>query len=370
MKRGVVALILVVALSMTLFAGFAAAGEEGQSYKIGVVLSEGTSKYIYDNVNNVIESMGGTAQWEDFDFTPESMISGTEKLITAGCDGIMVIPPSDAALPKVAQMCDEAGVPWGIFLRSINDEGIRNMVLDSETYVGNTYEDEVEAGYKNGQMAGESGAKKVAIISTAKGDTTGDNREIGFKQACDEYGIEIVAEARALSQTDEVTKAVESFVASYPDLDAVCVVASQISALEAACQGIRETGSIGKVLLFYGDFTTGMTEALEEGIVLGFNGGHISYDPTICAGIVYNAVQGTPISEEKMSIKISTMSAMTVEDAQDYYKYVQGDMPLFFPDEVDSLLNKAANPAITVEDYIALGENYGIDDLRARHGDR
>ena len=340
--------------------------------KLGILLSvsgSGATKYANININQVIEDMGGTTQWEDFDFTPEGLISGAEKLITAGCDGIIVVPSGDSALPKVTQMCEEAGVYWGIFLRSINDEEIRKMVTESEYYVGNTYEDEIMHGYEFGKRVGESGAKKVAIISTAKGDTTGDNREIGFNKACDEYGIEIVAEARAIAQADEATKAVESFIASYPDLDAVCVVASQVPTLEAACQGIRDTDSIGKIMLHYGDFATGMPEAIEEGIASSFAGGHIPYDATVCAAMVYNVLQGTPVSDDKMSIRIAEMPVSTTEDAEAYYKYVEGDIPLFKAEEVDTMLNKAKNPDLTEEDFIALGENFGMEDLVKRHGE-
>lgn len=366
----------MMCLFAVLFAGCAKTKEpEGgaplEGKKLGILLTisgSGATTYSKINIDQVIADMGGSTQWEDFDFTPEGLITGTEKLITAGCDGIIVVPSGDSALPKVMQMCEEAGVYWGIFLRSINDEEIRNMVLSSEYYVGNTYEDEVVHGYNLGKSVGESGAKQVAILSTAKGDTTGDNREKGFRQACDEYGIEIVAEARAIAQADECTKAVESFIASYPELDAVCVVAAQIPYLAPAAQAIRDTNNVGKIMLHYGDFATGMADFMEEGIATSFLGGHIPYDATVCAAMVYNAAQGTPLSDEKISVRVEEMKANTAEDSEVYFTYVEGDIPLFLPEEVDTMLNKATNPDITGDDFVELGLKFGVEDLVNRHG--
>lgn len=76
------------------------------------------------------------------DFTPDGTITFVESQIAAGADGLFLCPPAESVLPTITQLCDEAGVYWGITLRTIEDEEIRKMVEGSEYYVGNCYENE------------------------------------------------------------------------------------------------------------------------------------------------------------------------------------------------------------------------------------
>lgn len=353
----------------------AVATPSGESFTIGCVMvspDSTTTISLIDNVNNVIENMGGKVQWEDnWDYSPDGLITSVEKLITAGADGIMLFPPSDSVLPKIMQMCEDAGVYWAIFFRSINDEEVRNMVLNSKYYVGNIYEDEETAGYNMGVKLGEHGAKKVAIISTTKGDTTGDTREIGFSKACEEYGIEVVAEARALLQASDVTKAVESFIASYPDLDGIAILATLGTTIPPAAQAIKDADKVGQIVITCNDFTDNdaMLAALNDGILLSIAGGHLPYDPPLAAAMLYNTVQGTPLSESKMSIQVSFLYADSAGVIEDYLKYVEGDTMLYTPEEVSSMLNKATNANLTEADLQKIAADYTMDSIKARRGD-
>jgi len=259
-------------------------------------------------------------------------------------------------------MCEEAGVYWGITLRSISDPEIKKMVEASPYYVGNCYEDEENAGYSCGKWMGEAGYQKIAIISQAKGDTTCDTRELGLARACEEFGIEIVGESRGHAQATDTTAAVESFLAANPDLDAVFFVGSACTgAHEAAIKAIQEAGREDDVKVVTIDFPDQMTEDFETG-VLAYSYGIscLTLDPYICLIEVVNAIQGTPIGEDGIptSNTIGMFGFDNLEAAAEYQKATGNADYKFFNEETLRKLFKWENPDLNQETLQEILDNY------------
>ena len=61
----------------------------------------------------------------EFGSSNEASVYYVEYAINEGVDGILLSPSSDQILPTVCRLCQDAGVYWGIYFRSIEDEEIR-----------------------------------------------------------------------------------------------------------------------------------------------------------------------------------------------------------------------------------------------------
>lgn len=343
-----------------------------KEFVMGAAFDPGTSSMgmaMKNNFETVVGACGGKVIYQTNDFSPDGCISAVEKLITAGADGLFLVPPADSVLPKIMQMCEEAEVYWGISFRVINDEAIRKMVESSKYYVGNCHEDEEAAGYNVGKILGESGHKKIAIISTAKGDTTGDLREAGLARACTEFGMEIVAEARGITQASDITKSVESFMASYGDLDCVIQLATTATgAFAAMTKSIEDAGKADKIKVACIDFGEGLSEGLNSGICVAACGGHLVVDPTLTVAMVTNSILGTPLNPDgKISASVSFMYLQNGTDSDNYFKLVEGTTPIYSAEEVKTKLIKYFNPEVTADSFIQIASQYSIADVVARH---
>ena len=58
----------------------------------------------------------------EFGSSNEASVYYVEYAINEGVDGILLSPSSDQILPTVCRLCQDAGVYWGIYFRSIEDE--------------------------------------------------------------------------------------------------------------------------------------------------------------------------------------------------------------------------------------------------------
>lgn len=290
--------------------------------------------------------------FEDADYSPEAQIAFFENQIAAGADGIFFWPPSDSIIPTVAKLCDDAGVYWGISYRTIQDPEVAEYVAKSPYYVGKTYEDEEQTGYQIGKECADRGMKKLAIITSPRGDATGDLREKGLRKACDEFGMEIVAESRECNQPSDLTSATESFLSSYKDLDCVVEVISVVSdALSPIAKAITDAGKQETVKIAAVDFWDGMTDLFDSGILISCVGHpHIGYDPYITNIKLVNALNGTPIADEPFDITVNMFPINDVETSREYEaKYNKGDALYYSADFIKENFNKANNSDLTPE---------------------
>lgn len=294
------------------------------------------------NLNNKLGPVANVKTvYQQSTFDADGTLTFVESEIAAGVDGLMLCPPSDSVLPTICSLCEEAQVYWAISMRSINDEEIKAMCEASPYYVGNCFEDEENTGYLVGKYLGESGAKKIAIITTTKGDTTGDAREAGLARACEEFDIEIVGEARGLAQASDVTNAVESFLSANADLDAVFCVGTTVTGVqEITVKAVQDSGREGVEVVCI-DHPDGITALFETGI-LTYSVGTPSFalDMYVCGIKLVNAIQGTPISgslDGKSTNSVDMAEIRTVEEAKAYEEAGSNPEYVFF--EEDELQN-------------------------------
>jgi ABC-type sugar transport system substrate-binding protein len=288
----------------------------------------------------------------DDSFDSDSLISFVETSIAAGYQGICICPSSDMVLLTVMELCEEAGVYWSINTRCIIDENVRTQVEASKCYVGNCYEDEYETSYEIMKRAAEMGYVKYAFISTAKGNTTCDTREEAMYQAAEDFGLEIVAEARDFTQPTEIYTACESFLAAYDDLDCIYIVGTYAEgAPAAAVKAIQDAGR-DDVKLIAIDFSDEIVECFESG-VLTINAGLLAmhYDPFISCVKVINSMLDTPISDKCFGTSMKMTYITNVEEAKAWAKFFTDETNVYMSDDEFKKLLKAYNKDLNADSF-------------------
>lgn len=316
------------------------------------------------SMNRLTELANGTVLYNATTGTPDDQITYVEQQIAAGADGLLICPSTDSILPTVTQLCEEAGVYWGIYCRTILDDEIREMVFASEYYVGNCYENEEDAGYSVMKDLNDLGYEKVAIISMPVGNTTTDRREQGIQQACDEFGMSIVGEARSLAHAADAASATESFLSANPDLDCVFVVGSTVAGIqEAISKAITDAGRSDSVKIATMDWPQNIEALFEEGsLVVACNPNGVVgpfFDAYMVMVKVLNAVQGYPIEGGEPFSNVITYYITNLEQAQKLNSVVMKEDFIYFDDEfVTANLFKWNNPGLTQQTFQDIIDSY------------
>lgn len=328
----------------------------GESFKIAVGLSDsGATMFslMSNNVKKMVGEMGGTVVFQGgVGASADATIQFVEDQIAAGANGIILSPPSDSVLTTVTTMCEEAGVYWGIAFRTIKDEEIKSLVESSEYYIGHCFEDEEKTGYQVMSNLHNKGISKVAIISMAKGNNTTDLREQGAQRACEEFGMEIVAEARDLTQASDATNAAESFLSAYSDLDAIFVVGATGAGIhEAVAKAIEDAGKVDSVKLATIDFPDAMAELFKKDILATSSGAPSwGYDPYMITTALANTCKGNRISDTPLELEIPMYDIDDAETAAKWLeKYGNADTLYYEESVIKDTLDKSVNSGLNEE---------------------
>ena len=299
--------------------------------------------------------------------SPESQITATENLIAAGCNAIAICNYSDDILPKITSLCEENEVYFTLIWRSISDPEVKEIVEASPYYLGNTCESEEETGYMMGESFHNMGCENIAVITMEKGDATADARDAGFDRACDEFGMNRISEVRNNTLTaEETTKAVENFLASFPELDGIFVTGGSNTILEGVIQALALHNKTGEVKVACIDFISDLDKYIEEGAIDAISGGHF-VDPLFSYMLMVNKLTGTPLSDNCEQIDLNFINLQSPEDARNYYKYCEGDSYPYNEEEIRSMV-KYFNPDMTIDKLKEIAAAYSIDDVVSRHG--
>ena len=300
--------------------------------------------------------------------SPESQITATENLIAAGCNAIAICNYSDDILPKITSLCEENEVYFTLIWRSISDPEVKEIVEASPYYLGNTCESEEETGYMMGESFHNMGCENIAVITMEKGDATADARDAGFDRACEEFGMNRISEVRNNTLTaEETTKAVENFLASFPELDGIFVTGGSNTILEGVIQALALHNKTGEVKVACIDFISDLDKYIEEGAIDAISGGHF-VDPLFSYMLMVNKLTGTPLSDNCEQIDLNFINLQSPEDARNYYKYCEGDSYPYNEEEIRSMV-KYFNPDMTIDKLKEIAAAYSIDDVVSRHGE-
>lgn len=278
----------------------------------------------------------------------EQSIYNIEYFLSLDVDGILFAPTTDRILPTICRMCEEAGVYWGIYLRSITDKSIEEFCQSSPYYIGNTYENEKEGAYQLAKSVLEKGYRKFAVLSESKWDNTCRLREEGFQEALMEYpDAQILTEARNMHTGSDIEQNLKSIMQAYPDLDCFFLAGTKtIGGTEQVLTAIQAMRSTNRISLIAIDFSDKIVEDFQSGILKSAYGVlHFTVDPYYLAIEMINVLKGFPLEEYSTSCCIPGVLITSEKQARELSSVLNNRSLLFFPDDyVQNSLFKWNNP--------------------------
>ena len=168
------------------------------SFKIGTLdtgSADATTAPLLNQLKLTVEALGcELVTATSTGMSAEETLVALQNLIAAGCDAILV-PAAMISPAKVAEICDPEGVYWGTYFYKF-EEGTEDYeaAMNSEYFVGTTYEDDVDSAYWATSVLGKLGCKNLCMIGLPTGGTTANMRDEGIAKACEEYGMTVLAE--------------------------------------------------------------------------------------------------------------------------------------------------------------------------------
>ena len=317
------------------------------------------------NVQYVCESLGGTAEFVVInELSTEAIIDCVEQLIQLDVDAIVICPFTEAPMAKIARLCDEAGVYFMWRHRQIFDEEISQLCFSSEYFLGWAVEDDYDAAYRVVKYMAEEGITEIAMITEDLSDTVAAERESGALAAAEEYGVNIVGAVRGLTQATQVTEAVGSFIASYPELQLVFCTGATTSGLVDGILSAFEQAGRDDIKIGSLDFLDGSEQATKDGIIIVQAGGQHVPNAVYCTVVAINAlVNGERLGGEPIKLSIALSIANDYSDLENYNDYAIGNLPLYTADELKELFLTD----LTVEKMMEYAAGFDITNIAELH---
>ncbi len=367
--KKVLSIVVTLAFVIVLFGAqmlFAEKAEE-KPYLFGVSIwadSGPLSKKVISNLRYTADVLGAEVEIAVDGFKPDDQVSNIENFIARGCDAVMICNCTDAVVPKIVKLADEAEVPLALYFRMIDDPEIRSYAESSPYFIGNVHEDEIAVGYNLGKALADKGCRNAVIINYNKGDTTAGNRYIGYKKAFEETGVNLLGEQWDILDAEPAANAAESFIAAFPELDAIAVGGGGGGPLAGTIRAVKNHNKIGQISITASDFGPDIEESLRNQEVAAMSGGHWT-DPFFTFILLYNYVDGHPLSDTTETITMQPIYLTSVEEAKDYTKWCM-DEPPYNENEIKNMTVRY-NKSFTLSDLREIADAYSLEDVMERH---
>ncbi|MBS5388770.1 MAG: substrate-binding domain-containing protein [Clostridiales bacterium] len=338
--------------------------DNGGDKTIGVVFyskTDSLGSVVYALVNEAAKTWGVNVRWEIGGLDNDTQLNSVQNLISAGVDGIVIIPLADTVTQKTAEMCEDAEVYFSLCCRDIIDEDIRKQVTANPYFAGMCYEADYDAAKEMVKIASEQGCKKASVGYNSPTVPFEKQVTAGFNDGMEEYGVDKVAEYTISDQGDaNVTISnLENFLDAYPDMDLVLAGAGSQGIAEASVQLLANTG----VKLATRDFFTGMEEAFENETLAVAIGG-MAPDALYSLALCYNAVAGTPLSDSYVEVQQKYIFLTSAEECKVYEEYFGSDLShvgdVYTEEYLNSLL-QSNNPELNAETLQSMMDEYSME---------
>jgi hypothetical protein len=308
-----------------------------------------------------VDAAGGEFVMDGSAISAETTIAAAENLIQSGCNIISFCTyAGEATVAQISKLADENGVYWTMWDTTIADPDIQALIAADPYYVGNTNEDQYQAGYDMMKYMIEQGAKKFIVFKYGVNIQTCDDRVKGAEAAAKEGGAEILYTVVA---PDDYKKAMQDALTAYPDADAV-LLAGTGSNSPSIAQAFKDAGK-EKFYIGAFDYFDQMGDMLKDGTLTIIDGGHM-VTGTFSALMGINAYFGTPLSNDKISVTIPYLTLKSYDDYQAYKQYAS-EGAAYTSAEMQQFLT-VYNPSLTLDSFKEGVSKWSIADIEARKG--
>lgn len=191
-------------------------------------------------------------------------ISNVQFIIAQGADAIVIAPADSKALVQVCKQAQDAGIT----VVNIDNKFDESVLEDQNVKIPFVGPDN----RKGARLAGACLAKKlkpgdkVAIIEGAPNAYNGIQRKLGFEDAMNLAGMNIISSQTGYWETDKAQPIASALVNEHPDLKAI-LCANDSMAL-GAMSAVREAGKQDSVYVIGFDNIAAVRQLLTEGKIL------------------------------------------------------------------------------------------------------
>ena len=336
--------------------------------KIGVIFygkDDALGQAVYATLNYAAEALDIEILWKVGDVDPTAQITSAENLVAAGCDGILCIPNADVVVQKVAKLCKENGVYFGICFRTIEDASIKADVEENEYFVGGCYEDELAAAEKMVQLMVDDGRKNFGVGYMYPSNALA-RRNLGFDQGIESTGSKMLAEytMKETENLDETKATIQNYINSFPEMDGIIWCSGAQGRGEVITNTLRASAPDGKISLATFDVFDGMKDAFADGTLSVAVGG-MSPDALMSFMMVYNAMIGMPLSDTVNYLPQNYIFITNEEECEGYEKYIDNPDYMIYKTEDIQAMSRAYNPDFDLEALKQIMSDYTMENVLA-----
>jgi len=187
-----------------------------------------------------------------------------DEMVAAGVDAIVIAPADSKALVPALRRAKKAGV----VVVNIDNRLDADVLKQDNVAIPFVGPDNKAGAKKIGDfLAGKlSKGDKVAVLEGKTTAFNGVQRRLGFEDAMNEAGIEIVTSQSADWETSKANTIAASMLSEHPEIKAI--LAANDSMALGAVAAVKSTGKTGQVTIVGFDNIKAVQEMIREGKVL------------------------------------------------------------------------------------------------------
>lgn len=290
----------------------------------------------------------------------EGILATVEGALQGGVDGIIAV----ACSPAIIDACKRYGnIPFvTIQIEPISDDQAREVAA-YDNYLGAVSENDYQTAYNAMQALYNAGARNFGVAGVTKGFSRSHDLRV-------EAALNFIKEhsdTRLIADdySSNFAQAIESWAATYPELDGVFTSAAS----EQILQTLQTNGLTGKVKYASIDISPSAGEFFQSGDLTWIAGGQ--YGTTMIGfAVLYNYLaDGTRIIPDTTKTLLRPfLNVGSFKEYETYVKYVDSRIPVYSVGEVGNMIH-AFNPEVDFNYFKRLADSYSIADIEERHKD-
>ena len=336
--------------------------------KIGVIFyskDDALGRLVYSYLNYAASVIDGLeVQWAIGSFSAEAQLQDAENLISAGVQGIMALTLDDVAMTQIAKTCNDNGVYFQVMFRKPASEDTAKLLETFPYYVGYAIEDTVATSTETINILANDGIKNIAVGGNTHSATSLLRME-GMNIGLERYGVNKVAEFDIGTDVTGIQSDLQNILDTYSDVEAVWSMSGSSGIADIIVNTLRaHKEATGKTIgLMTFDTFDGMAGAFDEGLLYGA----VSGQAPLCLAAfsaLYNAIDGTPLSSEKVEILFPFLIIASTEDLNFMEQYYNNDEIQLYDEETIKESLYRYNPSVKLDDLQAFWSSFSMDWIR------
>lgn len=297
MNRKIVKRALALALALGVTAPLTACGgEEGGAYRIGFnTWGAGTATFDFmaDVTIRALDVYGAGFDRASDDHMADKELQNIQNFIAAQVDGVILQSTAESTLPRAAEACAGAGVPFVLAVFTGADADRAEIRAENDCYLGAVSADLYAEGYRIGQAAIADGRRTAVMVGGNVGDSHMEQRIAGFAQAFVTEGGGVILAAARCTGPAEGQEQTNALLSAHKDAD--CLFALVGDYVPGAVNAMETLGL--NIPIYVTNANTDAIAYIRGGQIAAATAGN-DLVCAVAAALLINGLDGHPIRDE------------------------------------------------------------------------